>query len=70
MAVDLACNNGLETFSAVDNNASAAAKQTSSAPKRRKFHQKKDTANDLISRKQPEHSQFKGSTTQDLSLSL
>jgi hypothetical protein len=41
MAVDLACNNGLETFSAVDNNASAAAKQTISAPKRRKFHQKK-----------------------------
>jgi hypothetical protein len=65
----MAVDNGLETFSAVDNNASAAAKQTSSAPKR-KFHQKKDTANVLISRKQPEHSQFEGSTTQDLSLSL
>jgi hypothetical protein len=69
MAVDLACNNGLEIFSAIDNNASAAAKQTSTAPKR-KFHQKKDTANVLISRKQPEHSQFEGSTTEDLSLSL
>jgi hypothetical protein len=65
----MAVDNGLETFSAVDNNASAAAKQTSSAPKR-KFHQKKDTANVLISRKQPEHSQFEGNTTQDLSLSL
>jgi hypothetical protein len=66
----MAVDNGLETFSAVENNASAVAKQTSSAPKRRKFHQKKDTANVLISRKQPEHSQFKGSTSQDLSLSL
>jgi hypothetical protein len=65
----MAVDKGLETFKAVDNNASAAAKQTSGAPKS-KFHQKKDTANVLISRKQSEHSQFKGSTTQDLSLSL